>query len=308
MRSSLGHAKRRVPTMPSDIYHSPAVTALIDRALEEDLGPSGDCTVTALVEPSARLSGVITAKQAGVVCGLAILAPVMAAVADRQGTGPVALSDLAPDGTAVQPGTVVARLEGDAGTILMGERSALNIAQRLSGCATVAAACAALVAGTRAQVYDTRKTTPGMRALEKHAVVCGGCCNHRQGLFDQILIKENHIALMGADNGPAAAVRRAKERSPGVLVEVEIENLDDLAPVIAAGADIVLLDNMDCPALRQAVAIRSDAACELEASGGITRQNLRAVAETGVDRISIGALTHSVAALDLSLRCTVMDA
>ena len=294
--------------MPSDIYHSPAVMALIDRALDEDLSAVGDRTVAALVDRSAVLSGVITAKQAGVVCGLPILAPVMAAAAARQGTGPVTVDTLSADGTAVQPGTVVARLHGDARTILMGERSALNIAQRLSGCASVAALCAALVAGTRAHVYDTRKTTPGMRTLEKHAVVCGGCRNHRQGLYDQILIKENHIALMGADNGPAAAVRRAKEHSPGVLVEVEIERLDDLAPVIAAGADIVLLDNMDCPVLREAVTIRGAAACALEASGGITRQNLRAVAETGVDRISIGALTHSVAALDLSLRCMVMDA
>ncbi len=294
--------------MPNDIYHTKAVLDLIDRTLDEDLGTNGDCTVAALVTPTARLNGVITAKQAGVICGLPILTPIMAAVAARQGTGPVVIDALEPDGSVVQPGTVVVRLHGDARTILMGERSALNIAQRLSGCASVAATCAALISGTRAQVYDTRKTTPGMRSLEKHAVICGGCRNHRQGLYDQILIKENHIALMGNNDGPAAAVRQAKAHNPGVLVEVEIERLEDLAPVIAAGADIVLLDNMDCAALREAVAIRGTSACELEASGGITRHNLRAVAETGVDRISIGALTHSVEALDLSLRCTVMDA
>ncbi|MFW5846124.1 MAG: carboxylating nicotinate-nucleotide diphosphorylase, partial [Planctomycetota bacterium] len=178
--------------------------------------------------------------------------------------------------------------------------------QRLSGTATATRRCVDLVAGTGARIYDTRKTTPGMRLLQKHAVRCGGGHNHRIGLYDMVLIKENHVALMeGAVSGPAEAVRRARATvGPDVRIQVEIERLADLEPVIAAGTDLILLDNMDCEQLREAVRIRGGHAVKLEASGGITDATLRAVAETGVDRISIGALTHSVASLDLSLRCS----
>ncbi len=196
--------------------------------------------------------------------------------------------------------------------LLTGERTALNLCQRLSGTATLARRYVEAVAGTRARIFDTRKTTPGLRLLQKHAVVAGGACNHRIGLYDQVLIKDNHIALMpgGATGGPAEAVRRCRTALGTVLIEVEIERLEDLESVILAGADIVLLDNMDPEALRRAVAERDQLRARgydalLEASGGITLANVRAVAETGVDRISTGELTHSVQSLDLSLRCQI---
>jgi nicotinate-nucleotide pyrophosphorylase (carboxylating) len=200
--------------------------------------------------------------------------------------------------------------------MLIGERTALNLCQRLSGTATMAARYVEAVAGTRAQVFDTRKTTPGMRLLEKHAVASGGARNHRIGLYDQVLIKDNHIALMPPGplgSGPAEAVRRARETTgQKALIEVEIEKLDDLEPVIAAGADIVLLDNMAPALMREAVQRRDRVVgvgkrrVELEASGGITLETIRAVAETGVERISTGALTHSVHALDLSMRTAII--
>jgi nicotinate-nucleotide pyrophosphorylase (carboxylating) len=284
--------------MDTAVYDLPEVVELIDRALAEDLGATGDLTCACLVPDDARLRGTITAKGAGVVCGLPLFARVFA----RAGGG-VEVTQAAADGTPVAPGDAVLRCRGRAATILQGERTALNLVQRLSGTATLARHCAGLVVGTGATVYDTRKTTPGLRRLQKHAVVAGGARNHRQGLHDQVLIKENHIALMGP-GGPAAAVRRCRERlGPAAVIEVEIERLADLEPVIAAGADIVLLDNLGPGDLREAVRLRAGRPVALEASGGITADNLRAVAETGVDRISLGALTHSALPLDLSLRC-----
>ncbi|MFW5698804.1 MAG: carboxylating nicotinate-nucleotide diphosphorylase [Planctomycetota bacterium] len=286
-----------------DVYASDVVAALIDLSLREDLGEAGDRTVDAVVPAGQTLHGVVVAKAPGVLCGLPLFARVFAAVAAGWGGGQVCVEEQAADGTVVAAGQAVLRCRGDARTMLMSERTALNFTQRLSGTATVAAAYAAMVVGTPAAVYDTRKTTPGMRTLQKHAVVCGGCRNHRMGLHDQILIKENHIALMGGSGGPAEAVRRARAAATGVRIQVEIERLDDLPGVIAAGADMVLLDNMDLDQLREAVRIRGDAPVELEASGGITDERLPVVAATGVDRISVGALTHSVRSLDLSLRC-----
>jgi nicotinate-nucleotide pyrophosphorylase (carboxylating) len=203
-------------------------------------------------------------------------------------------------------------MEGDATTLLVGERTALNLCQRLSGTATLTRRYVEAIAGTRARILDTRKTTPGMRLLQKHAVVAGGGTNHRSGLYDQVLIKDNHIALMPPGplgSGPAEAVRRCRERlGDTVVVEVEIERLDDLEPCIDAGADIILLDNLPPERLREAVARRdarpSRRTVQLEASGGITLQTVRAFAESGVDRISTGELTHSVRSLDLSMRCT----
>jgi nicotinate-nucleotide pyrophosphorylase (carboxylating) len=303
-----------------DVYHHPDVDALIAVALREDLAEAGDLTCRALVPPWIKLDGVVRAKAEGVVCGLALFQRVFAAIATSAPGCDVEVVEAAADGTAVRPGDVVLRCHGNAATMLIGERTALNLCQRLSGTATMARRYAEAVAGTRAQVFDTRKTTPGLRRLEKHAVLAGGARNHRLGLYDQVLIKENHIALMPPGplgSGPAEAVRRTREQlGPETVIEVEIERLDDLEPVIAAGADIVLLDNMGVGLLREAVA-RRDRACaaapsamarlrrvELEASGGITLATIRAVAETGVERISTGALTHSVQALDLSLRCT----
>lgn len=280
-------------------YATRDVRDLIGRALAEDLGGRGDLTVEALVPDEARLAARIVAKQDGVVCGL----PLVALVCEAVGPGTVAVSRLAADGTRVRAGETVLEVEGRAATLLVAERTALNLCQRLSGIATRARAFADAVAGTGAEVFDTRKTTPGLRLLEKHAVAAGGCRNHRFGLFDQVLIKDNHVALMGA-GGPAAAVRACRERLGGeAVVEVEIERVDDLEAVIAAGADIVLLDNLPPEELRRAVALRGDRPVRLEASGNVTLGNVRAVAETGVDRISVGALTHSVPALDLSMRC-----
>jgi nicotinate-nucleotide pyrophosphorylase (carboxylating) len=296
------------------VYDQRDVSDLIALALHEDLGEAGDITCQALVPAGSRLRATVTAKAEGVVCGLELFARTFAALRQR-GLGAVEISEAAPDGTRVKPGTVVFRADGDAAALLQGERTALNLCQRLSGTATLARRYADAVAGTRAAVFDTRKTAPGMRLLQKHAVVAGGGRNHRIGLYDQVLIKDNHIALMGGERGssaPAEAVRRCRAAlGERVIVEVEIERLDDLEPTIAAGADIVLLDNMGVDLLREAVR-RRDAALknrasrrsvELEASGGITLATVRAVAETGVERISTGELTHSAPALDLSMRC-----
>jgi nicotinate-nucleotide pyrophosphorylase (carboxylating) len=296
-----------------DIYDCPDCVAVIETALREDLRYDGDLTCRALVPATARLAGIIVAKSPGVVCGV----PVFARVWDALGRG-VAVTDAIADGSAVLPGDVVLRFAGPAGLLLMGERTALNLAQRLSGTATLTRRFVDAVAGTRTRILDTRKTTPGLRCLEKHAVAMGGGVNHRMGLHDAVLIKENHIALMPPGpfgSGPAEAVRRARTALGGeVAVQVEIESLDDLEPVIEAGADMVLLDNMEPPQIAEAVR-RRDAALAgpatparrpqvlLEASGGITLATVRGFAETGVDRISVGALTHSVPALDLSMRC-----
>ena len=299
-----------------DPYHHPDTAALIQAALHEDLRFIGDLTCQTLVPRSARLRAAVTAKATGVVCGLPLFDRVLAALG-----GGVTVESCALDGTPVKPGDVVFEAIGDAHALLIAERTALNLCQRLSGTATLTRRYVDAVAGTGAKILDTRKTTPGMRLLQKHAVVAGGGVNHRIGLYDQVLIKENHIALMppGAHGGgPAEAVRRCRaELGAHVLIEVEIECIADLAGCIAAGADIVLCDNLPPAALREAVAIRDTLAANapvghravaLEASGGITLASVRAVAETGVDRISTGELTHSVAALDLSLRCVQVAA
>ena len=277
---------------------------LIRRALDEDLAGGDDLTVATCVPHGSRLRARLVAKAEGVVAGIPLFDRVCAAVAP----GTVTVRPVVADGAAVAAGDLVLEAEGDARCLLVAERTALNLMQRLSGTATVTRAYVDAVAGTGARILDTRKTTPGLRALEKHAVVLGGGANHRIGLYDQVLIKENHIALMGA-SGPAEAVRRCRQAlDPEQVVEVEIERLDDLAAVIEAGADIVLLDNLGPDDLRRAVAIRGERPVALEASGGITLATVRAVAETGVDRISVGALTHSVPALDLSLRCELPTA
>ncbi len=300
------------------LHHHPDVRALVRLALLEDLRFARDVTCDATVPADARLHGTVRAKEPGVVCGLWLFATVFEELAG--GGAPRAQVEYAvADGTAVDAGEVVLRLAGDAATVLIAERTALNLCQRLSGTATLAARYVAAVAGTRARILDTRKTTPGMRLLQKHAVVAGGGANHRIGLYDQILIKDNHIALMAAGrsgglvaSAPAEAVRRCRERhGPAITVEVEIERLADLEPCIRAGADIILLDNLPPDEVRAAVARRDacvgDRPVLLEASGGITLATVRAFAEAGVDRISTGELTHSVRSLDLSLRCTIPE-
>jgi nicotinate-nucleotide pyrophosphorylase (carboxylating) len=209
---------------------------------------------------------------------------------------------LAEDGQAVDAGAGVLRISGSARALLTAERVALNFVQRLSGVATATARFVAAVAGTRARILDTRKTTPGWRRFEKYAVACGGGTNHRVGLHDLVLIKDNHLAALAgaAPNPVAAAVNRARELWPALRVEVEADTLEQVRLAVEAGADIILLDNMPPARLREAAALVAGRA-QLEASGGVTLNTVRAIAETGVDFISVGAVTHSARAVDLGL-------
>lgn len=269
--------------------------ALIELALAEDIG-SGDITTLATVPADRQATGNLLVKQPGVISGLAVVAAVYERVDPR-----VVVVPLVADGTAVEPGTIVATVSGPAQALLSGERVALNFLQRLSGVATVTAEYTRQVAGTKARIIDTRKTTPGMRTLQKQAIRDGGGHNHRLGLADGILIKDNHLAAIGTPDRIAQAIAAARERAPHTLkVEVEVTNLDELQQALAAGADVILLDNMDVPTMAEAVQITAGRAL-LEASGGITLDTVRAIAETGVDLISAGALTHSAPSLDISL-------
>ena len=273
---------------------SEPLPALVTRALAEDVG-AGDLTTEATVPAELDARARIVQKLPGVVFGFEVAAEVFA----QAGAG--ALERLQPeaewrDGVPAD----VAVIEGPAGALLAAERTALNFLCHLSGIATLTARYVEAVAGSGATILDTRKTTPGLRALEKAAVVGGGGTNHRLGLDDAILIKENHVAGAG---GLHRAVELAKAAHPDLPVEVEARNADEVAEALAAGADRILLDNMTDAELRAAVAARDDSrgGAELEASGGITLENVAAVAATGVDFISIGALTHSAPVLDLSM-------
>ncbi len=256
--------------------------------LAEDLGP-GDVTSEAVVPAGSRCAASLLLREPGVVCGLAVAEAVF-----RELDPGVSFVRRCEDGDACEPGELAA-LEGDARALLAGERTALNLLGRLSGIATLTRRFVDAVAGTGATILDTRKTTPGLRALEKEAVRRGGGANHRLGLWDAVLLKENHLRLAG---GVRAAVERAA--ATGLPVEVECETLAEVREALAAGAARILLDNMTPDELREAVALAGGRA-SLEASGGITLATVRAVAETGVDFISIGALTHSARALDVSL-------
>ena len=275
------------PTLPI----TDAVRRIVQLALEEDIG-RGDLTSESTVAPDTRAVAEILQKQPGVLCGLPVAELVFAELEPR-----LRLVRLADEGSWGER-RAVARIEGPARAILGGERTALNFVQRLSGVATQSRRASELVAGTGAMVLDTRKTTPGQRVLEKYAVRVGGCRNHRAGLDDGILIKDNHIRAAG---GITAAVRGALARLvPMGLVEVEVATLEELDEAIAAGAAAVLVDNAG-PALLRAAVARAAGCVRLEASGGITLANLKEVAATGVDYISLGALTHSAPSLDFSL-------
>jgi len=271
--------------------------ALVTRALEEDIG-SGDVTTAATVPAGARALARIVQKAPGVIFGL----DVAEAVFEELDPG-VEVERRVQEGVWRDGGEVL-EARGSAAALLTGERTALNFLAHLSGVATTAARAARAVEGTGARVLDTRKTTPGLRELEKQAVAAGGASNHRAGLYDAILIKENHIAAAG---GIAAAVERAREAAPQLAgrIEVEVRDEDEIDQALAAGAPRLLLDNMDPPQLRAAVA-RVGGRAELEASGGVDLDTLRAVADTGVEWISMGALTHSAPALDLSLELEVL--
>ncbi len=269
------------------------LSALVERALQEDIGP-GDVTTKATVDADARARAVITQKAPGVVFGLDA-AELAFALLDPDARA----ERLVQEGRWREEGGPVMSVRGRARALLSAERTALNFLGHLSGVATMSARACRAVAGTGATVLDTRKTTPGLRELEKAAVVAGGASNHRAGLYDAILIKENHIAAAG---GIAAAVARAREAAPQLAgtLEVEVSDPQEIEQALAAGAPRLLLDNMTDAELRAAVAQVAGRA-RLEASGGVTLQTLRERAETGVEWVSMGALTHSAPALDLSL-------
>ena len=271
-----------------------AVGRVVAAALAEDVG-SGDATTEATVPADERTRAELHVEEPGVVCGIPVAAAVFSALDPH-----VEVTQLVGDGTYVDRDTVVAEVSGPARAILTGERTALNLLGRLSGVATLTRLYVDEVAGTGAQILDTRKTTPGLRALEKYAVRCGGGTNHRAGLYDAVLVKENHIRAAG---GITAAVERLRAAKVELPVEVEAETLADVEEALAAGVDRILLDNMSPTDIRRAVE-RVDGRAQLEASGGITLETLRAYAETGVDFISIGALTHGARSLHVSLEVT----
>jgi nicotinate-nucleotide pyrophosphorylase (carboxylating) len=265
----------------------------VHAALAEDIG-AGDVTTDATVAADAVGTAAIVVKQAGVVCGLRA-----AETAFRALDPDIRFEAFAQDGDAVEPPAIVARIAGSERAILTGERVALNFLGRLSGIATLTRRYVDAVEGTGVAVLDTRKTTPGLRALEKHAVACGGGRNHRFGLDDAVLVKDNHLRAAGS---VAAAVELVRGTTD-LPVEVECESLDQLREALDAGVDAILLDNMTVAELREAVALNAGRA-RLEASGGVSLDTIRDIAETGVDEISVGALTHSAPALDVSLELT----
>ena len=268
-------------------------------ALEED-GAFDDVTTGALVPPDLTGKAILLAKQAGVIAGLPVAAAVFRAV-----DASLAFRPLVEEGSRVVPGNVIAEVEGPVHAILRGERVALNLLQRLSGVATATARLVDAVDGLPARILDTRKTTPGLRALERYAVRMGGGQNHRWNLATGVLVKDNHWHVVRATGGDAAeAVRTLRERAPGMRIEVEVTSVDEAREALEAGVDALLLDNMDLAEMRQVVAMARGLATT-EASGGITEATVRAVAETGVDFISVGAITHSAPALDISLELTV---
>jgi nicotinate-nucleotide pyrophosphorylase (carboxylating) len=273
------------------------LAALVARALQEDIG-AGDVTTLATVAPGTRARGLITQKAPGVIYGFKAAERTFAALDPE-----VRSERLVAEGLWREDGGPVMSVEGLARALLAGERTALNFLAHLSGVATMAARAARVVQGTGARVLDTRKTTPGLRALEKQAVAAGGASNHRAGLYDAILIKDNHIAAAG---GIAAAIEAARAASPNAAatLEIEVSTPEEIDEALAARAPRLLLDNMDEQELRAAVA-QVGGRAELEASGGVTLETLRARAETGVEWVSMGALTHSAPALDLSLSLEV---
>ncbi len=270
------------------------IRASVDAALAEDVG-GGDVTA-ALVGTGACFHATVICREDAILCGRAWFDRVFAELDES-----IRIDWQAGDGDRLAPGETVCSLEGPARPILTGERSALNFLQTLSGTATTAARYAAAIAHTGCRILDTRKTIPGLRLAQKYAVRCGGAVNHRMGLFDAVLIKENHIIACG---GIEAAVSRARADNPALPVEVEVESIDELRKALAAGADRLLLDNFPLDALREAVRITRDGGtgATLEASGGLQMDAITAVAETGVDFISVGALTKHLRAVDYSMR------
>ncbi len=279
-----------------EVLTSENVRHAVQAALAEDIG-SGDATTQATIPAESTARAVMVAREPLFVCGLALAEAVFRELAPE-----MKLQRLLDDGKRADKGTVLLRAQGSTRALLTAERVALNFVQRLSGIATLTAQFVEAIRDTRAKILDTRKTTPGLRHFEKYAVACGGGANHRTGLYDQILIKDNHlVALKDAlPNAVAAAILKAREQFPHLEVEVEVDTLEQATQALEAGADIILLDNMAPALLRQAVALIGGKA-RTEASGGVTLQNVSAIAKTGVDYISIGALTHSARSVDIAL-------
>ncbi len=270
-----------------------ALHALVRAALEEDRA-FDDVTTIATVSPGHKARADLVARRNGVLCGVPLA---IAAFRILDPKGGIRVD--AVDGAALEQGTIILHLSGEARGLLSAERVALNFLQRLSGIATLTSLYVAAVQGTSARILDTRKTTPGWRMLEKYAVLCGGGMNHRATLADAVLIKDNHLAACGGDVG--VAILRARTHAPkGMLIQVECDTVAQVKAAIAAGADALLLDNMPNHALRECVQL-AHGHCWTEASGGVSLETVRGIAETGVDRISIGALTHSAPSLDLAL-------
>lgn len=276
------------PPLPADLAD------VVARALEEDLGP-GDVTAD-LVPPGYRAEATVITREDAVLCGTAWFDRVFAALEPA-----VSVEWAAADGDAVTAGSELCRLAGPARPLLSGERTALNFLQSLSGTASLARRYAEAVAGTGCRVLDTRKTVPGLRAAQKYAVACGGATNHRHGLYDALLIKENHIIAAG---GLVEALQAARDLHPDLTLEIEVESLHELDLALAGQPDIVMLDNFDLADLREAVARtrRAPGSVRLEASGNVSLATVRAIAETGVDFVSVGELTKNLRAIDLSMR------
>ena len=264
----------------------------VSRVLAEDLGSGGDVTSRATIDDAERFTAEMNARQAIVVAGLEIAAEFF-----RRLDPNVRVELLAGDGDPVEPRSTLMRLQGNARAMLTAERPALNTLQHLSGIATLTRQYVDAIAGTSATLIDTRKTVPGLRVLEKFAARMGGARNHRMRLDDGVLIKDNHVAVCG---GVAEAVRRAKTANTGLQVQVEVDRVDQIEPALAAGADRLLLDNMPPPVLREAVALVAKRV-PLEASGGVTMETIRAIAETGVDFVSVGRITQSAPAVDIGM-------
>ena len=289
--------------LPGDPGPDPAaIERVVTAALDEDLGaaPGRDVTSQATIPADEQGAADLVARADGVVAGLVVVPVVLDAVADRLGLPRAAVDVVVPDGTAVTRGDVLAHLRGPVQVLLVAERTLLNLASRASGVATHTRRWADALAGTGALVLDTRKTTPGLRALEKYAVRCGGGTNKRMGLYDVAMVKDNHVAAAGS---VTAAVRAVQERFPDVAIQVEADTAEQALEAVAAGARFLLLDNMPTPLLAAVVAaVRAvDDTVELEATGNLTLDRAREVATTGVDYLSVGGLTHSSPILDLAL-------
>jgi nicotinate-nucleotide pyrophosphorylase (carboxylating) len=268
------------------------VDEFVSRVLAEDLGRAGDVTSEATIPADARFTAEMNCRQAIVLAGLDL-----AAAFFRKLDANVRIEQLASDGDRLDAGAVIMRLEGGARAMLAAERSALNTLQHLSGISALTRRYADEIAGTGAALLDTRKTIPGLRVLEKYAARMGGALNHRMRLDDGLLIKDNHVAVCG---GVAEAVRRAKTAGTGLQIQVEVDRIDQIEPALAAGADRLLLDNMPMAVLREAVALVAGRV-PLEASGGVTLETIREIAETGVDYVSVGRITQSAPAADIGL-------